>query len=182
MTRVPPEPADVTVELILGEAPNLRGIARRLTRSEPDTEDLVQETLLRAFDARGRFRPGTSVRAWTTTIMRRLFLTGAIRAKRRGLRTETDAGLTLDASAARDVARSDDRAHDVESLDDALDDRVKLALGRVPEVYRTAFLLSAVCEMTYEEIGHQLRVPVGTVMSRLHRARRRLQDDLARQG
>jgi RNA polymerase sigma-70 factor (ECF subfamily) len=121
------------------------------------------------------------VRAWTTTILRRLFLTGAIRAKRRRLQTDTDAGGALDAVIGRNSSPYDDLPADVEALGDRLEDAVKRALDRVPEIYRTSFLLSVVRDLSCEEIGQQLRVPVGTVMSRVHRARKHLRDELAQQ-
>lgn len=169
-----------TVDLILGEQPYLRGFARRLVRCESDADDLVQDTLLRAFHARDRFRPGTSVRAWTTTILRRLFLNRAVRAKRRGLQTDTDSGGALESAIGRDAASYDESASIVDVLEDRLDDEVKRALGRVPEVYRTSFLLATVRELSCEEIGRELHVPAGTVMSRIHRARLRLRVDLGR--
>ena len=170
---------DATVDLILAEEPHLRGLARRLARCESDVDDLVQDTLLRAYHARDRFQPGTSVRAWTSTILRRVFLTGAIRAKRRGLQNETDSGGALDASIGRASSPYDDPTPDVASLGDGLDDAVKQALDRVPEIYRTSFFLAVIRNLSCQEIGHQLRVPARTVMSRVHRARERLRGELA---
>jgi RNA polymerase sigma-70 factor (ECF subfamily) len=170
---------DETTDLILGEEPNLRGVARRLVRCDSDADDLVQDTLLRAYHARRRFRPGSSVRAWTSTILRRLFLTRAVRAKRRGTQTDTDSGGMLDAAVGRTSSPHDDPAADFEALGERLDDEVKRALDRIPEIYRTSFFLSAVRNLTCAEIALQLSVAPGTVMSRVHRARERLRDDLA---
>src|SRR6185436_14266724 len=147
------------------EERHLRRFARRFARCDSDADDLVQETLLRAYGARDRFEPGTSVRAWTRTILRRLFLTGAINAKRRGLQTETDAGWLLDTASGR-ASMTCEAAPDVESIGEGLDESVKRALERVPEIYRTSFLLATLRDLSCEEIGQQLRVPVGTVMSR----------------
>lgn len=167
-----------TVELILGEETRLRGLARRLARRRSDADDLVQETLLRAYRARGRFQPGTSVRAWTTTIMRRVFITDSIRDQRRGVRTETDARRRLDSAAAPRSRTGVDPALDVRALGDELDDAVKRALDRVPEVYRTSFFLAVVRDLSSEEIAKRLRIPPGTVQSRIHRARERLRAEL----
>src|SRR5262245_48824345 len=98
-TMVRTEPRGTTVELILGERDRLLNVARRLTRCEHDAQDLVQDTMLRAYRARARFQPGTSVRAWTTTILRRVFLTGALRSRRRGVETDTDLGGPIDRTA-----------------------------------------------------------------------------------
>ena len=158
---------------------SLYRVALRLTGNPAEADDLVQETMLRAYRARDRFEPGTSIRAWTTTILRRVFLTGAINAKRRGLQNDTDAGRPLDVARSR-VQPPSDEPLDVRSLGEELEDAVKQALDRVPEVYRTSFFLSVVRRLSCEEIGEQLRVPAGTVMSRIHRARERLRGDLDR--
>jgi RNA polymerase sigma-70 factor (ECF subfamily) len=171
---------DSTADLILGEEQHLRIVARRLARCESDADDLVQETLLKAYGARARFRPGTSVRAWTTTILRRCFLGGALRAKRRGLLTDTDAGGPLDVALDRPQSPLANPTLDDQAIDEWLDDNVKRALHRVPDVYRTPFVLAAIRDMSYQAIGKTLQVPVGTVMSRIHRARIRLRRDLAR--
>ena len=167
-----------TVDLILGEQRYLRGVARRLVRCHSDADDLVQDTLLRAFHARDRFRPGTSVRAWTSTILRRVFLTGAKRAKRRGLQTDTDSGGALDAAVDRSTAPCGDEAPNVDAIKDRLDQEVNRALRRIPEIYRTSFLLATVRNLSCREISRELHVPTGTVMSRIHRARVRLRVDL----
>jgi RNA polymerase sigma-70 factor (ECF subfamily) len=166
--------SESTVDLILGQEPNLRLVARRLARCESDADDLVQETLLRAYLARDRFRPGTSVRAWTATILRRQFLSGQLRAKRRRVQTDTDAGWPLDAAIVRNPLRDHDHAAGLHAIANHVDDRVKRALDNIPERFRKAFLLSALWELSCEEIGQQLGVPIGTVMSRVHRARQHL--------
>ena len=96
--------AQDTVQLILAEEGSLRRYARRLARCEADADDLVQDTLLRAYQARERFEPGTSVSAWTATILRRVFLTGVARAKRRGIETDTDVGRALATAPERRCA------------------------------------------------------------------------------
>jgi RNA polymerase sigma-70 factor, ECF subfamily len=170
--------APSVTELILAEELHLRRVARRLVRCESDADDLVQDTLLRAFRARDRFQPGTSVRAWTTTILRRVFLTGVNRSRRRGLAADTDAGQPLDCLAGAAAASSDEAMPALAALLDRLDDRVKAAVERVPEIYRVPFLLAVIEELSCAEIAERLGVPQGTVMSRIHRARQRLKGDL----
>jgi RNA polymerase sigma-70 factor (ECF subfamily) len=167
-----------TVELILAEQDHLRRVARRLVRCEADADDLVQDTILRAFRARARFQPGTSIRAWTTTILRRVFLTDAIRTKRRGLETDTDAGEPLERVVGQQKSWVQDGELDLAALSERLDGRVKRSLDRVPEIYRLPFILSVCGDLTCAEIAHRLGVPEGTVMSRIHRARERLKSDL----
>jgi RNA polymerase sigma-70 factor (ECF subfamily) len=177
MISIATRPEGVT-ELILAEELHLRRVARRLVRCQSDADDLVQDTLLRAFRARDRFEPGTSVRAWTTTILRRVFLTGVNRGLRRGLETDTDAGEPLERTPGAAGSSFDDAAPAMEAVLDRLDDRVKTALGRVPAVYRVPFLLAVVEGLSCSEIAARLGVPAGTVMSRVHRARERLKHDL----
>ena len=166
-----------TVGVILEEQVNLRRLARRFARCDPDRDDLVQDTLLRAFRARGRFRPGTSARAWTSTILRRVFLTSALRAKRRRIETDTDAGEPLD-RAPEPPHRARERRVAIDSISEGLDDDVKRAFDGLPDLYRVPFFLLSVEQLTCVEIGARLGVPKGTVMSRIHRARERLRTEL----
>lgn len=170
--------SDPVTGLILAEEDHLRRLARRLVRCDADVEDLVQDSLLRAFRARDRFQPGTSVRAWTATILRRVFLTGAIRAKRRGLATDTDAGEPLHRTAGSASPSSSEAVPSLDALLENLEDPVRRALLLVPEIYRIPFVLSVVEGLSCSDIAARLDVPEGTVMSRIHRARERMKRDL----
>lgn len=172
------QPVDAVTELILAEESHLRRAARRLARCEADADDLVQDTLLRAFRARDRFQPGTSVRAWTTTILRRVFLTAVVRNKRRRLETDTDSGSPLARTPGTAAPASSTQSPTLPVLLEQVEDSVRRALRRVPELYRTPFLLSVIDELSCSEIAQRLGVPEGTVMSRIHRARERLKRDL----
>jgi RNA polymerase sigma-70 factor, ECF subfamily len=167
-----------TVELILAEQDHLRRTARRLSRRcDADVDDLVQATLLRAYRARDRFQPGTSIRAWTTTILRRVFFSQMLRAKRRRAEpTDHDPSELLDGAAARPSLQ--ETQLDFDAVLESLDDEVRRALLRLPEIYFVPFYLSAVADYTYGEISRFIGVPVGTVMSRIFRARERLKRDL----
>jgi RNA polymerase sigma-70 factor (ECF subfamily) len=173
-----PTCADQTVSLILAEETRLRRVATRLTRCAADADDLVQDTLMRAFRARRRFQPGTSIRAWTTTILRRVFLTDTLRSKRRRLETDTDSGEPLERTPGTTSPASRDATLTLEALSERLEDPVKRALERVPDVYRTPFLMSIVESLTCAQIARRLGVPDGTVMSRIHRARESMKRDL----
>jgi RNA polymerase sigma-70 factor, ECF subfamily len=167
-----------TVDLILAEEGRLRRVARRFARCEADVDDLVQDTLLRAYKARERFIPGTSIRAWTSTILRRVFLTGALRSKRRQTETDTDAGDPLDEAPGGSMPLKAEFVPEYSQVAETLDDSLKNAIDRVPEVYRKPLLLAAVESLSCGEIAKRLEVPEGTVMSRIHRARQRIKRDL----
>jgi len=164
-------------ERILAEQPFLHRLAFRLARRAADADDLVQETILRAYNARDRFQTGTSMRAWLATILRRLFLTGAIKTKRRGTQTDTDAGDVILLSGATAPTTQDVLTY--EQTLERVDDRLKEGLDRLPETYRRPFVMFALDGLSYAEIAEQLRIPVGTVMSRIHRARTRMKGHLA---
>ncbi len=164
-------------EKILAEQPFLSHLAYRLARRRADADDLVQETLLRAYNARDRFQTGTSMRAWLATILRRLFLTSAIKAKRRATQTNTDAGEIIQISGA--TARPSTDPLTYEQTLEHVEDCLKGALERLPTNYHGPFVMFALDGLSYAEIAEQLRIPVGTVMSRIHRARQRLKARLA---
>lgn len=164
-------------DLILAEEEYLRRLARRLTRCEADADDLVQSTLLRAYRARENFQPGTSIRAWTATILRRVFLTDVIQSRRRRIENDTDAGELLDRSPGSPWSSID--AHpSIQRLLEGVDDDVKRAIERVPREFLVPFLLSVVEDLSCAEIAARLGVPEGTVMSRIYRARERVKRDL----
>jgi RNA polymerase sigma-70 factor (ECF subfamily) len=143
----------------------LYGTAYRMTRNAADAEDLVQETLFRAFRGFESFRPGTNIRAWLYTILHRV-RTDALR--RAGRRPQTEE-LVSDGPA-------------VPASQESLvwgGEAVERALGSVPEVFREAVLLRDVEELSYAEIAAALQVPPGTVMSRIHRGRALLRSALA---
>jgi RNA polymerase sigma-70 factor (ECF subfamily) len=113
------------------------------------------------------------MRAWLATILRRLFLTAAIRDKRRKTHTDTDSGEMLHLAPMRsgvDALESDR----LDAVLERLDDKVKKGFRRLPEAYRVPFVLFALDGLSYAEIAERLQIPPGTVMSRIHRARHRL--------
>jgi RNA polymerase sigma-70 factor (ECF subfamily) len=143
----------------------LYGTAYRMTRNTADAEDLVQDTLFRAFRGFGQFRPGTNIRAWLYTILQRA-RTDALR--RAGRRPQTEE--LLDDGPA------------VPPSQETLvwgGEAVERALCGVPEVFREAVLLRDVEELSYAEIAAALQVPQGTVMSRIYRGRTLLRSALA---
>jgi RNA polymerase sigma-70 factor (ECF subfamily) len=130
-----------------------------------DAEDLVQETMLRAYRAFDRYQPGTNIRAWLYTILHRVHQDGLRRRYRAPLQAELpDDGPAIPAPQAA-------RERGGEELARALED--------LPEPFRSAVVLRDVEELRYDEIAKALEVPVGTVMSRIHRGRAWLRERLA---
>lgn len=132
----------------------LHGTACRLVRNSPEAEDLVQETFLRAYRSFHLYQPGTNIRAWLYTILHRVRV-DALRTAFRTVRTTP-----LDEDVFASPARPTHHAMDVER-----------ALRSVAEPFRTALVLRDVEDLSYAEIAQALRIPIGTVMSRIHRGR-----------
>ena len=151
---------------ILPQLRPLFGMAYRLTGNAHDAEDLVQETMLRAHRSFDRYRPGTNARAWLFTILHRL-RTDALR--RKGRRPETvellDDGPPVPAVHER-------------ILTSGHEDVVQ-ALEGLSETFRSAVVLRDIEEFSYAEIAKILGIPVGTVMSRIHRGRALLRQALS---
>jgi RNA polymerase sigma-70 factor (ECF subfamily) len=158
----------------------LHGVAARLCRASEDAEDLVQETLLRAYRFRDTYEPGTNVRAWLLRILRNLFISRYRSGKRE---PEPAAFDGLEESLERLIlgAEGGGRSPTPEQLllDGSLDEEVEEALRSLPEEYRLVLLLASVEGLAYKEIAEVVGCPIGTVMSRLHRARRLMQSRLA---
>jgi len=153
--------------------------ALRMTRSEADAEDLVQETYIRAFRFREQFTPGTNLKAWLFRILTNTFINQYRRKAARPQSTELD---DVDESILyrhmRDIAPASE-SPDPETIviDNTVSSEVKEALEELPEKFRTTVLLD-VEGFSYKEIAETLDIPIGTVMSRLHRGRKFLQKRL----
>ena len=143
----------------------LYGTAYRMTGNAADAEDLVQETLLRAFRSFHRFTPGTNLKAWLFTILHHVRTDGLRRAMR-APRTEELAGEGPPVPPPQDAL-----ARGGEDL--------ARAIAALPEAFRVAVVLRDVEELSYGEIAQVLQVPLGTVMSRIHRGRALLRAALA---
>ena len=154
--------------------------AMRMTRHPADAEDLLQETYLRAYRGFGGFREGTNLKAWLYRILTNTYI-NRYRAKQRRPE-ETDLSEGEDFYLYRRLggleAASAGRSAEDEVLDLFTETEVKEAIEDLPEQYRLAVLLADVEGFAYKEIAEILDIPIGTVMSRLHRGRRRLQERL----
>jgi RNA polymerase sigma-70 factor (ECF subfamily) len=160
--------------------PSLYSAALRMTRNPADAEDLVQETYLKAYRGFGSFEQGTNLKAWLYRILTNTFINRYRAAKRRP--DETDLDDVEDFYLYRrlgglEEARAGRSAED-ELMDLFSEAEVKAAVDALPEQFRMAVLLADVEGFSYKEIASILEIPIGTVMSRLHRGRKNLQKAL----
>jgi RNA polymerase sigma-70 factor, ECF subfamily len=148
-------------------------VALRLTGDGAAAEDLVQDTVLRAFRAWGTFRQGTNARGWLLTILRNTFINDYRR--RRRAPTQVDLDVAEQAAPSDDHSGQDPEGEFFHSL---VDDRIVAAIDGLPVEFREVVVLSDVEGLGYAQIAETLGVPVGTVKSRLSRARRLLRATL----
>lgn len=161
-------------------ADGLYSAAMRMTRNASDAEDLVQEVFLRAYRGFDRFEEGTNIRAWLYRILTNTFI-NSYRAKQRRP-VESDLADVEDLYLYRRLggleASSRGRSAEDELMDLVTDSEVKDALEALPEQFRMAVLLADVEGFSYKEIAEILDIPIGTVMSRLHRGRKAMEKAL----
>jgi RNA polymerase sigma-70 factor (ECF subfamily) len=153
--------------------------ALRMTGEASLAEDLVQETFLKAYRGFSQFEPGSNFRAWLFTILTNAYINDYRRRSRAPLVTDF-----TEIEPEGETESPTFSAEDVQKLADRLGDAAKRALDRLPPEHRLVFLLSTFEDLSYKEISAALAVPIGTVMSRLFRARavlRRELSDFARQ-
>jgi RNA polymerase sigma-70 factor (ECF subfamily) len=158
----------------------LYSAALRMTRNPADAEDLVQETYLRAYRAFDSFQEGTNLKAWLYRILTNTFINQYRAAKRRPEQTDIEdvEDLYLYRRLGGLEAAMAGRSPETEVLEGIPDAEVKEALESLPEQFRMAVLLADVEGFAYKEIAEILDIPIGTVMSRLHRGRKQLQKRL----
>jgi len=161
-------------------APQLYSAAMRMTRNQADAEDLVQETYLRAYRGFGNFTEGTNLRAWLYRILTNTYI-NIYRAKQRRPQ-ESDLADVEDLYLYRRLGSLDavlgNRSAEDQLFEMLTDDEVKQALEDLPEIFRLPVLLADVEGFAYKEIAEILDIPIGTVMSRLHRGRKAMQKSL----
>lgn len=166
----------------------LYGGALKLTRNTRDAEDLVQDTYVRAFERFHLFKPGTNLKAWMFRVMTNRFINLY---RRRKARPEN--------ASYEDVGEyfgneDEQLLHDFQSSEalsslmqnqaflDSLDDQLKDALQNLGDDYREVLIMNVIGEMPYKDIAKALNIPVGTVMSRLSRAKGLLRERIAELG
>lgn len=156
----------------LAQVDALYSFAFKLTRVREEAEDLVSDTMLRAFQRWRQFNLGTNIRAWLFTILYHAFVSR----KRRLDAREVPMPETEDGYSPREPAS--DENPEATFFDSFVDEEIVRAIGALPGEYRTALVMSDVHGLRYAEIARVLGVPEGTVKSRLFRARRILQGKL----
>ena len=165
--------------VVLEHLHTLYSTALRLTRNPSEAQDLVQETLLKAYRFFERFEPGTNVKAWLFTILRNTY----INMYRKTVRQQEQVDFERIEPFYADTANEPEwEWTDQEALEAMLrylvQDDVKRALDALPEVYRIVVLLADLAELSYKDIATIIGCPEGTVMSRLFRGRRLLRKSL----
>ncbi len=148
-------------------------VALRLTGNASDADDLVQETMLKAYRAWDQYEKGTNAKGWLLTILRHAFINEYRRRTRHPETVDVD---TIEPFAVFSDIQDDDPQGAF--FDRIVDDEVLRAIDQLPEAFRETLVLSDVEGMSYQEIAKILEIPVGTVKSRLFRARQLLQGRL----
>jgi RNA polymerase sigma-70 factor, ECF subfamily len=152
--------------------------ALRMTRNASDAEDLVQETFAKAYAGFHQFTPGTNLRAWLHRILSNTFI-NTYRKKRREPIQDLNADFSEDWQTSNDPLTPPARSAEAEALDRLADSEILQALRSLPSEFRVAIYLADVEGYPYREIAEMMDTPIGTVMSRLHRGRTKLRQQLA---
>lgn len=163
---------------VLDQLTPLYSAALRLTRSRPDAEDLVQDTVVKALRFADRFTPGTNLKAWLFTILHNTWRNARRGAARNPVAADSE---LVELAEGQAVGGGPGVTPETLLLRSTLDAELQAALDRLPETFREAVWLRDVEEFSYAEIADMLDIPVGTVMSRISRGRRLLFTDLTTQ-
>lgn len=155
---------------------SLYNFAIRLTSDPIDAEDLVQDTIVKAFRFFGSYEKGTNAKAWLFRILKNSYINNYRKKSKQPQQVDYDEVSTY----YENIRSEQSDTTDMEDIlyRDMLDDQITRALQRLPEDFRTVVLLCDVEGFTYEEIANMLDVPIGTIRSRLHRGRNLLRVEL----
>lgn len=157
---------------------SLYGSALRLTRNPSDAEDLVQDTLVRAYRFQDRFEPGTNMKAWLLRILTNTFINRYRRSTRERKVLDGEDAIPVGDGVMSRAAMRGLRDSVTVAQQGLLREEILRALDELPEDYRVMIVLADIEELSYKEIAEAVGCPIGTVMSRLHRARRLMQKQL----
>ena len=158
---------------------SLYGAALRMTRNPADAEDLVQDTMMRAYRSFSSFEPGTNIKAWLFRILTNAYINTYRKKQREKEKVSVDE--LGDFDLYQEIKQHDpqfSQSAETQVLDSLLDSDIIKALDDLPEQFRLAVILSDLEGFSYAEMADIMRVPLGTVMSRLHRGRKALQKRL----
>ncbi|MCU0338295.1 MAG: sigma-70 family RNA polymerase sigma factor [Spirosomaceae bacterium] len=156
---------------------SMYNFAFRLTMDEDDANDLVQDTYLKAFRFISSFERGTNAKAWLFRILKNSFINDYRKRSKEPSKVDyQEVETTYNSEESAEVEHTTDLR--VESVQDMIGDEVANALNSLPVDFRTVIILCDVEGFTYEEMAKILDIPIGTVRSRLHRARNLLKDKL----
>lgn len=158
----------------------LFNLALKLTKNRKDAEDLVQEAYLRAFRFFDSYQSGTQIKAWLFRILRNTFINRYRAARARPDEVDFEKIQPIYDRMVDETFLHDHQAPTPEKIvmDGVMDHQIEEAMGELPEEYRAVVVLALVEEMSYKDIASTLSIPLGTVMSRLHRGRKLLQKKL----
>lgn len=158
----------------------LYNTAYRMTRNSEDAEDLVQETYLKAYKYYDKFEEGTNFKAWLFKIMKNTFINNYRKKQSAPPQSDfADIEESFESQVSEEVTRKV-KDPEEEYLESILDEDVQRSLQELPEDYRMVVILADLEGFAYKEIAEILDVPVGTVMSRLYRGRRRMEEAMLR--